>query len=91
MKRKKRIEITIETERLLVITRRKSATLAMCSQCAGQVEMVTADEASTLAGVSSRTIYRWIEEGKVHFLEPSDGLSLICLNSLYNSKASKGI
>ena len=91
MKSKKRIEITIETERLLVITRRKSATQARCLPCASQVKMVTADEASTLAGVSSRTIYRWIEEGKVHFLEPSDGLPLVCLNSLYDSKASKKI
>jgi len=91
LKRRKRIEITIETERLILVTRHKSATRARCSPCGRQVKMVTADEASTLAGVSSRTVYRWIEEGKVHFLEPSDGLPLICLNSLYDSKASKGI
>jgi excisionase family DNA binding protein len=91
LKRKKRIELTIETERLLVVTRRKSASRARCSECAGQVKMVTADEAATLAGVNSRTVYRWIEEGKVHFLEPSDGLPLICLNSLYDLTASKGI
>jgi len=89
LKRKKRIVITIETERLLVVTRHKNPTLARCALCARQVRMVTADEASILAGVTLRTVYRWIEVGKVHFLEPSAGSPLICLNSLYDSKASK--
>ena len=44
--------------------------------------MVMPDEAGAIARVSSRTIYRWVEDAKVHFLERHDGLLLICLNSL---------
>ncbi len=91
MRNRRRTEITIETEKLLVVTSRKSATLATCSSCAGQVKMVTAAEAAILTGIGTRSVYRWIEEGRVHFLEPSDGLLLVCLNSLYHSMASREI
>jgi excisionase family DNA binding protein len=44
--------------------------------------MVTPDEAARLAGVTTRTVYRWIEAGKVHFAETPEGLLLVCPNSL---------
>jgi len=44
--------------------------------------MVSADEAAVIARVSPRTIYRWIEAGEIHFEESSEGLMLICPNSL---------
>jgi excisionase family DNA binding protein len=44
--------------------------------------MVTADEAATVTSVGTRTIYRWVEEGKIHFTEEPEGSLLICLNSL---------
>jgi len=48
--------------------------------------MVTPDEAAALSRVSSLTIYRWLEAEKLHFIETSDGLLLICINSLFDSK-----
>jgi predicted site-specific integrase-resolvase len=47
-----------------------------------KVRMVTADEASRIAQVTPRTIYRWAETGQLHFTESQDGLLLICLKSL---------
>jgi excisionase family DNA binding protein len=44
--------------------------------------MVTPDEAAAVVGVSTRTIYRWIEAEKLHFTETAGGLLTICLNSL---------
>jgi len=44
--------------------------------------MVTADEAANLAGVTTRTVYRRIEQGKVHFMETAEGRVLVCVNSL---------
>ena len=43
--------------------------------------MVTPDAAANLAHVSPRTIYRWVESGKVHFTETTDGFLMICINS----------
>ena len=82
MKNKIRTEITIETERVLIIKQRKGRVLAWCPICARQVPMVKVDEAAALCRVSSRTIYRWVETDKVHFVETPQGGLLICLSSL---------
>ena len=80
MMRKRRTEITIETERVLIV-RRQIAIRAWCRSCDRQVAMVTVDEAARMAGVSSRTIYRWVEADRLHFTETTDGRLLICADS----------
>src|SRR5215470_3970445 len=79
---KRRTEFTIETHRVLVLHRRGVSNLAWCSGCAEEVKMITPGEAVMLTHVSSRTIYRWVEADKIHYAETSEGLLLICLNSL---------
>ena len=44
--------------------------------------MITPDEAAQLCQVSSRTIYRRIESGRLHFAETEKGFALVCLQSL---------
>jgi excisionase family DNA binding protein len=44
--------------------------------------MITADEAAALRGVSTRVIYRCIEDGAIHFIETAKGQLFICLNTL---------
>jgi hypothetical protein len=82
MRTKKKTEITVETDQVLIIRQRRSGVRAWCDGCAQPVKLVTAEEAATVAGVSTRTIYRWVEAEKVHFTETPDGSLLICLNSL---------
>jgi hypothetical protein len=79
---KHRTEITIDTQRLLIISRRKFAAHAWCKRCGKRVEMVTVDEAARLAQVSSRTIYGWVEVERLHFTETSEGRLLICYESI---------
>ena len=88
MKDRTRTEITIETERVLIVRKCKGSVLTWCSTCAQQVPMVKVDEAAIIARVSSRTIYRWVETEKIHFAETPEGLLLICLNSLAGNKPS---
>jgi hypothetical protein len=78
---KKRTEITIETERTLVVSSAKKA-ISWCAACNAQAEMVPVDEAAILQRVDSRTIFRWVEAKRVHSSETANGLLLICLNSL---------
>ena len=78
----KRIEITVETDEVWVIRRPGRLVRAWCPTCGRQVGMVTPDEAAVVAGVSWRTMARWVEAEKVHFTETPDGLLLVCLNSL---------
>jgi hypothetical protein len=79
---KRRTEITIERQRLVLVTGRKVSASGWCAVCAGKVQLVTAETASRMVRVSTRVIYRRAEEGRLHFTETQDGLLLICANSL---------
>jgi DNA binding domain, excisionase family len=82
MKIVKRIETTVEAhERWVIRSARGSATL-WCVHCSAQRLRTTPDEAAKLMGVSTRTIYRWAESGRIHFTEPLEGGLLICIGSL---------
>jgi hypothetical protein len=55
---------------------------AWCRKCGAPTLMIKPDQAATLARVSTRTIYRWVETDQLHFIEPLSGRLLICQNSL---------
>lgn len=88
MSPKKRREITVETERLLVIRRRYRAVEAWCDACSETVVMVRPDQAAAVTGRSLRALFGDIEAGSLHFVEQGDGLLLICLSSLLGEKPS---
>ena len=44
--------------------------------------MVTPDEAAALCSVSTRVIYRYLEDGAMHFIETAKGELFICLRTL---------
>lgn len=79
--KRKRTEITIETERMLFISSPRKV-IGWCAACDAQAEMVPVDEAAVLRRVNSRTIFGWVEANQVHSSETANGLLLICLNSL---------
>jgi len=81
-KRTRTTEITVERSEVFVVRRAKKTARAWCAQCAAEVRMCAPDDAAALAHVSTRTIYRWVEAGRVHFAETAEGLLLVCLNSL---------
>jgi hypothetical protein len=79
----KRIEITFELERRLVIKRSSGpGKQKFCAHCLENTEMLTTDEAALVIGCGSRAIFGWVELGWLHFMETSEGLLLICSNSL---------
>ena len=81
--KKTRTEITIEVDELLLIGTRQGGSFRIwCPACETEVAMVTPEQAAAAAGVSSRTIYRWLEEAKVHFTEEPGGSLFICADSL---------
>jgi hypothetical protein len=78
---RRRIEVVTETDREIVFTQR-TATVMFCRRCDTEVSMVMPEYAAAEAAVSVRTVYRWIEAGRVHFAETADGGVLICETSL---------
>ena len=82
MKRKLTTEITVETRRRLVIHEPGDSVTGMCPRCGGGVRLVSTNQAAALVGESTRTIYRWIETGLIHFTETREGHLFVCLASL---------
>lgn len=75
-------EITVETERLLVIRRRYQAVEDWCSECDGLALLIRPDQAAAVSGKTLRALFAEIESGTLHFNEFPDGMILICLNTL---------
>lgn len=89
MKKRKRTEIKVEIEQLLVIRQRRSSILAWCEGCHEQVTMIRPEEAAAMASLDLRAIYRSVEAGRLHFIDATDGLPLICLNSIEQELAKR--
>jgi hypothetical protein len=84
MRVRKRTEITIETDRVLIIRRRRSVRV-WCQECGSQTDMVDLREAEALSGLSGRVLRDRAEAGRCHVLQGHDGASLVCLESLLKS------
>jgi hypothetical protein len=80
MTARRQTQITLETDRLLIIRRRTSAR-TWCSQCGCVVDMVGLEEAGLLAGISQDALQGG-ESPAWHFTEAADKSVLICLDSL---------
>jgi excisionase family DNA binding protein len=81
--------VTIETEESILLrdTPVPRSSLLWCPDCRRRVSMITPEQAAQIGGVSSRTIYRWVEERNLHFVEARDGPLLICEGSLRRWKS----
>ena len=75
-----------------MITKPQGAPIVMCKECTDpQAAMLAPEAAAIVAGVTLRTLFRWIEAGKVHFLEQTDGTVLICSDSLHGESAARAL
>jgi excisionase family DNA binding protein len=82
MKKKSRLEITVERHRRVVIRTRHPRSVAWCEGCASFATMLTPEEAAALMGTTARDIYRRVEAGDLHFHETEGGRVLVCATSL---------
>jgi len=78
---KRRTIITIESRRLTVFRSRRRPLEIWCQHCGKELPMLTPEAAAALAGVSTRTIYRRVESGELHFVDTCDATLLICSGS----------
>jgi hypothetical protein len=74
-----RTEITVETQRVVIIRR---SVRAWCQQCGCEVEMVSLGEAQALTGVLARQSCAGVRALRWHISENQQGIRLVCLESL---------
>lgn len=79
---KRKANVTVETERVVVISGAHAAASLWCVACQQQVTMFGVDEASAFAGLSDRAIFQLAETGAIHFVETAEGKALFCVVSL---------
>ena len=85
MKRKRRVEIVVETRRRVTLA--KSGPAPLCEMCSGP--LLPAEVAVAVTGLSSRAIHRLVEAGGVHFAETPAGALLVCPNSVRSNSERK--
>ena len=89
MRRTKRVEITVETSRL-VVRRGVGDAPVWCAECSAPARTVTPGEAAALPGVTTGTVDHRARAGRLHFIETAGSSPLICLNSLLASTDEGG-
>lgn len=82
IRRTKRTRVSVETREFIVLHGQANRVRGYCPQCRQQGWWVTAGQAAQMAGVTTRTVYRWVEEGQVHFEEWEGREIRVCANSL---------
>ena len=82
MAKRRRTEITIQTREVVVVRQATSSKRQWCSACRAERSFVLPEQAARIADVSVRTIFRRVEEGRVHFHEGNEGQIRICTDSI---------
>jgi len=86
---KRRTEIIIEFEQLLVLNRAKNYIWNWCKDCSANARMLSPEIAAREENSTPRNIYRLVETGKLHFIEYKDGSLLICMNSFRKDRGQE--
>lgn len=81
MKRVRTTEVIIERDEVFVVRRGPAPPAVRCGAC-GETEIVSPEAAALLCRTTTRTLYRLVEAGLVHFAETPEGLLFVCLRSL---------
>jgi len=71
-----------QQRQVIIINRPFVSPQKRCDQCVERSGMITPEEAAALSNVSTRTIYRGLESGSIHFSETAPSGLLICLQML---------
>jgi len=76
-----KMEITVQTDRILII-RRRQRRRAWCQQCGREVDAIVMQEATSLAGSAQLALPGNSESEAWHVCAGKGGEQLICLESL---------
>ncbi|MFL6228055.1 MAG: hypothetical protein ACJ741_04690 [Pyrinomonadaceae bacterium] len=79
---KQTIRITVTHENFVSLGGALAPSAAWCSRCDALAAMLTPEQAAALAGVGVRQIFRWVETGRLHFVEIEGASPLLCFASL---------
>jgi excisionase family DNA binding protein len=84
------VDSKVETVQVFIINRHGVPQQQNCSECIESSGLITPQEAAAIRGVSTRVVYRWLEDHAIHFVETDQGELFICLKTFVaNTKAQE--
>lgn len=75
---KQNAAVTFELEETIVLKQGGKAVVDFCPRCKAYLEMISPDVLALMAACSEREIFRLIEAGRIHFIEPDR--VLVCVS-----------
>jgi len=79
-----RTEITIETDRTVLVSRRRRVgPHGWCGTCRAQARLIALDEAASLLRVHPQTVRHLVEAAGFHFVKGAEGAPLICFGAVH--------
>lgn len=82
-RKSKKYLIATESHEMVIVRNGRERVYGFCSDCGKEAEMLSLDSAVAVSGKRTREIFSLIENGNVHSLETTNGLLLVCRNSLH--------
>ncbi|MBI4746973.1 MAG: hypothetical protein HY774_00670 [Acidobacteria bacterium] len=79
---RKKITITIETQRTVSLRREPNRNGEWCSECHEYVDLIDVEQAALILGVDHQTLNQLAQMGDLHPLSQFNRARLICLNSV---------
>lgn len=75
--------ITTESREIFIVRTWGNVSIqGFCPKCQKEVEMLNLDSITSQTGVSTRELFRLIENNQIHSIETTTGHLLVCRNSL---------
>ena len=79
----KRREERIEIHERLIVRSGSNSRPALCEACSPEDSvLLSPEQACTLTGIPTRSIYRLVEAGTIHFREAANGKLTVCVKTL---------
>jgi hypothetical protein len=90
VKKTRRTEKTVEIHEFYSIRTASGSLPALCGDCStGDAVMLTPEQASVLAHVPTRAIYRLVETSAIHYREVPANSLVVCLKTLVAASKPK--
>lgn len=85
----KRREERIEIHERLIVRSGNNWRPALCDACSPDDSvLLSPEQACTLTGIPTRSIYRLVEAGTIHFREAANGKLIVCVKTLMAAGSS---
>ena len=84
---RRRIQITVETESVLVLRRHAAPCRAWCAGCFATTTFAPFAQVCELTASDAATVRRLLAAGRLHLIEAPDGSPLVCLRSALTQPA----